>query len=230
MSQDPDYSENFYRHHAQRYAEVSHNFIQSVYTDMSHPALKGDSDLLDRLQELAPSGSRGLDAGCGAGARDVFTLWQRGFDIQGVDAVEENIQEARRLHPEIAERVSIADLRLPLGYPDGSFDFLMCNAVIQHIAPDIAMGITLPEFARVLKPGGVIQLMFKNGSGAATIYDRDYGTDRTFQLYDPCEVVALLAQHGLSVIQEDGDKLGGVMFFTDPKPMEHCVFFARKAG
>ena len=228
MSQSANYSEAFYRQYAQRYAEVSHNFIQSVYIRSSHPALKGDTDLLDRLQEIVPDGSRGLDAGCGAGARDVFYYWQKGYDILGVDAVEENIAEARRLHPEIADRVAVADLRQPLDYPDRSFDFIMCNAVIQHIAPDIALSVTIPEFARLLKSGGVLQLMFKNGDGTATIYDRDYGTYRTFQLYDADEVIGLLAERGLSVIPAEGDKLGGVMYFTDPKPMDHCVFFARK--
>ena len=87
MSTAPDYSESFYRRHAQRYAEVSHNFIQSVYTDASHPNLGGDRDLMDRILELVPPGSRGLDAGCGAGARDVYFYWQRGYDIYGMDAV-----------------------------------------------------------------------------------------------------------------------------------------------
>ena len=170
MSYGPDFSESFYRNHARRYAEVSHNFIQSVYTDASHPAPKGDTDLIDRLQELVPTGSQGLDAGCGSGARDVFFYWQRGYNIYGVDAVQENILEAHRLHPEIASRVSVADLRKPLGYSDGSFDFVLCNAVIQHIEPETALGITLPEFARVLRAGGVLQLMFKHGDGVATVY------------------------------------------------------------
>ena len=228
MSQD--YSETFYRQHARRYAEVSHNFIQSVYIETSHPALTGDTDLLERLQELVPEGSRGLDAGCGAGARDVFYYWQRGYDILGVDAVDENILEARRLHPEIAPRVSVADLRRPLDYPDGSFDFILCNAVIQHIDPDVALGVTVPEFARLLKRGGVLQLMFKTGHGIATVYDRDYAANRTFQLYDPDEVLGLLADRRFSIIPAEGEKLGGVMHFKDPKPMEHCVFFARKEG
>ena len=133
MSASPDFSESFYKEHAQRYAVVSHNFIQSVYSDVSHPGLTGDMALVDRLQELVPKGSRGLDAGCGAGARDVFDYWQKGYDIYGIDAVEENIEEARRLHPEIAERVSVVDLREPLASLDSSFDFVMCNAVIQHI-------------------------------------------------------------------------------------------------
>lgn len=230
MSDSPDFSETFYRRHARRYAEVSHNFIQSVYIESSHPELKGDTDLMDRLRELVAAGSRGLDAGCGAGARDVFFYWERGYDIFGVDAVEENILEARRLHPEIAGRVSVADLNEPLGYPQGSFDFILCNAVIQHIKPDIALGVTLPGFARLLKVGGVLQLMFKTGSGIATVYDRDYGADRTFQLYQADEVVGLLADRGLLVIPTEGDKLGGIMHFKDPKPMDHCVLFARKDG
>ena len=229
MSANPDFSESFYRSHAQRYAEVSHNFIQSVYTDVSHEGLTGDTALIDRLQELVPAGSRGLDAGCGAGARDVFLYWQQGYDIYGIDAVEENVLEAQRLHPEIAGRVSVVDLRKPLAYPDSSFDFVLCNAVIQHIEPAICLGMTLPEFVRVLTTGGVLQLMFKCGSGIATIFDRDYGSDRTFQLYEVDEVLGGLADLGLAVIPEEGEKLGGVMYFKDPKPMDHCVFFARKS-
>ena len=71
--------------------------------------------------------------------------------------------------------------------------------------------------------------MFKVGRGIATVYDKDYGADRTFQLYGVDEVTAVLADHGLSVIPPEGEKLGGVMYFTDPKPMDHCVLFARKA-
>lgn len=230
MTQSPDFSEDFYREHARRYAEVSHNFIQSTYIEASHPGLTGDTDLMERLRELIPPASRGLDAGCGAGARDVYYYWERGYDIRGVDSVEENIQEARRRHPEIADRVALADLRQPLDFPDSGFDFIICNAVIQHIEPEITHGTTLPEFARVLKPGGFLQLMFKNGRGTATVYDRDYASDRTFRLYNTDEVIDRLLDNGLSVVPQEGDKLGGVMFFKDPKPMDHCVLFARKTG
>ncbi|MCE2462417.1 MAG: class I SAM-dependent methyltransferase [Dehalococcoidia bacterium] len=126
-----DYSEEFYRHHARRYAEVAHRLIQSIYIRSSHPALKGDYDLLERLKELTP-GPRGLDAGCGSGARDVYQFWLEGYDIIGIDAVEENILTAKSLHPEIADRVFLADLRVPVDFPDESFDFIVCDAVIQH--------------------------------------------------------------------------------------------------
>ena len=90
--------------------------------------------------------------------------------------------------------------------------------------------VTLPEFARVLGNGGVLQLMFKYGSGIATVYDRDSAADRTFQLYDVDEVLHTIVGQGLSVMPQEGEKLGGVMYFKDPKPMDHCVFLARKEG
>lgn len=220
--------DKFYTSHASRYAEVSHGFIQSVYTNVSHSGLTSDLVIMDRMKELIPSQASGLDAGCGAGARDVFFYWQAGYDVVGVDAVEENIRVARELHPEIAERVSVWDLSKPLEYSDNIFGFVICNAVIQHITPELVRGVTIPELCRVLKPKGMLQLMFKVGEGIKTVYDKDYDSDRTFQLYDAEEIAALLSRLGLEIVQREGAKLGGVMYFTDPKPVDHCLLFARK--
>ena len=138
---------------------------------------------------------------------------------------------ARRLHPEIAGRVSVADLTQPLPFPDSSFDFVMCNAVIQHIEAEPLFGVTLPEFARVLQAGGVLQLLFKCGSGTVTVHDKDYGVDRTFLLYAAQDVVAEVRGHGLEIVESDSPKtLGDLVFFTDVKNIEHCVFWARKRG
>lgn len=223
-----DYSEKFYAHYAGQYAEVSRQLLQSIYIESSHPKLTGDLALIEHLKTLT-SGKRGLDAGCGAGARDVYSLWSDGYNISGIDAVKENIDVAIRLHPEIADRLSVADLRRRLPFPSCSFDFVMCNAVIQHIEPEIVKRVTLPEFCRVLKTGGVLQLMFKNGDGLLTVFDKDYGTERTFQLYDEDEVLLLLNTLGLGLIPSDPeDHLGGRMFFVDPKHVRHCVFYMRK--
>ena len=225
----PDYSTDFYRHHAQEYARVSDQFLQSVYLKSSHTSLKDDWDLWDRLMQLAP-GPRGLDAGCGAGARDVFHAWSLGYDVIGIDSIEENIQAACDLHSEIADRVFLADLRCPLSFEDESFDFVACNAVIQHIEPDVVNGVVLPHFARVLRPGGVLQLMFKCGNDIATVYDRDYGVDRSFRLYHESDVLKTLNGLGMTLIEdEDPEKLAGLMYFTDPKKVNHCVFYARKS-
>ena len=223
-----DYSVDFYKEHAQQYAYVAREFLQSVYVKSSHPALKNDWDAWGRLMELVP-GKRGLDAGCGAGARDVFHLWSEGYDMVGVDAVEENIQVARELHPEIAERVFVADLGQPLPFEDRSFDFVACNAVVQHMEPEVVRDVVLPELARVLRPGGVLQLIVKNGTGVITVFDKDYGVDRTFRLYDEHELLGILQELGMVLIESSSpEELGGFMYFTDPKPVDHCLFFARK--
>ncbi len=224
----PDVSESFYHHHARRYAEVSHSFLQSVYTDVSHAGLHNDWDLLERAKSLTP-GKRCLDAGCGAGARDVYALWQAGYDAYGVDAVPENIEVAREMHAAIADRVAVADLRQPLPFEDLSFDLVLCNAVIQHIPHEDVMAVTLPELVRVLRPAGILQLMFKNGDGVLSLYDAHYAAPRSFLLYDEHAVLAALAGHGMELVapNTEGD-LGGIMYFTDPKGARHCVFHTRK--
>ena len=224
----PDFSEEFYRKYADQYAKVFYDPEHAKFVKSSHEALREEVDLLDRLMELVSTGKRGLDAGC-ATARDTYYLWKLGCDIRGVDAVEENIQLAQERYPDIADRLSVADLRLPLEFPDEDFDFIICNAVIQHIRPEDVFEVTLREFARVLRPGGVLQLMFKNGDGVITIYDPAYEIDRTFQLYDEHELLVRLNSYGLSLIEvEEPNRLGGIMYFSDPKPMEHCVFYVRK--
>ncbi len=222
---------DFYKVHAQRYSQLSHEFTHSVYTGSSHPALKGDMDLLNRVTELT-WGKRGLDAGWGAGARDVHMLHTQGYDVYGIDAVEENISLGRELHPEIADKLTVAGLREPLSFGSGFFDFVLCNAVIQHLTPEVAETTTIPELARVLAPGGALQLMFKTGSGVATVSDQAYGADgvdRSFQLYDEHRLLSILEDCGCSLVEPEGSgDLGGMLYFSDPKPMRYCAFWVKK--
>ena len=64
-----------------------------------------------------------------------------------------------------------------------------------------------------------------------TVFDRDYGVERTVRLYDEREVLEVLQEHGMVLIEADSaDTLGGFLYFTDLKPVDHCLFFARKAA
>ena len=220
-------SREFYKQNATRYSKVFHEFIQSDFSNISHAELADELNIIKRMKKLIPLGARGLDAGCGAGARDVYLYWKDSYDMFGFDAGEENIAMAKSQHPEIADRVFVGNLNNPIPYEDCSFDFLTCNAVIQHIERDIVMGFVLPEFARVLRPGGILQLMFKVGTGDITIYDRDYGVDRFFRLYSIDQILPKLEKLGMEIIEEEKEGLGGVMYFTDTKPIEHCLLFAR---
>ena len=73
--------------------------------------------------------------------------------------------------------------------------------------------------------------MFKCGHDIATVFDSDYGVNRSFRLYHESDVVEILNGLGMTVIEDDDpEKLAGLMYFTDPKKVDHCVFFARKSG
>ena len=220
------FSLEFYRERANEYAA-----LRQVFANRSHPDFREDRDLYRRLAELAPSG-RGLDAGCGAGALEMSYLVELGFEMFGLDEVAENIQVARRHHPEFAGRLRVADIQDPLPFDDSSFEVVLCNAVIQHVPRDAVFDSVLPEFARVLRPGGVLQLMFKPGCGVETAVDGAYGSAgvaRSFVLYDEREVLEALATLGLRLVEEGPDgKMGGLLYFDDNKPMRHCVFWARK--
>ena len=220
------FSLEFYRERASEYAA-----LRQVFANRSHPAFREDRDLYRRLAELAPPGP-GLDAGCGPGALEMSYLAELGFEMSGLDAVKENIEVARSLRPEFADRLRVADLRDPLLFEDSCFEVVLCNAVIQHIQPDVVFGRVLPEFARVLRSGGVLQLMFKPGQGEQTAADGAYGASgvtRNYQLYDEQELLAALSALGLRLMEERSDgKLGGLIYFDDNKPMRHCVFWTRK--
>jgi hypothetical protein len=86
----------------------------------------------------------------------------------------------------------------------------------------------LPEFVRLLKQGGVLQLQFKSGTGDIAIYDKDYDENRSFRLFSSDEIVARLEELGMEIVPEEDGNLGGIMFFTDTKPVEHCLVFARR--
>ena len=68
-------------------------------------------------------------------------------------------------------RLQVADIKDPLPFDDSCFEIVLCNAVIQHVPRDTVFNRVLPEFARVLRTGGVLQLMFKPGSGVGTAVD-----------------------------------------------------------
>ena len=202
---------------------------QSVWTVHSHPKLTDEMAAFERLKELVETGARGLDAGCGAGARDVHLLGLAGFDMIGVDVVPENIEVSKQLHPELADRVSVADLGEPLPFADASFDFAMCESVFQHMDDHAVLEVCLPELARVVRPGGVIQLLFKRGEGTVTILDPKYNAERSFRLYDEAEVLAALGRHGVTLIEaETPEELGGLLYVQDHREIPMCLMWCRK--
>jgi SAM-dependent methyltransferase len=151
-----------------------------------------------------------------------------GYDMFGVDAVCEGLRLATDLQPRLMGRLVCHDVRQGIPFDDDEFDFVMCNSVIQHLAPSEVYGMLFPELVRVLKPGGVCLLHFKWGSGTWTVMDPDYaGAIRSFLLYEPEEVVRFFRDRGLTVIPKEEGKLGGIIKAQDTKASPECVLWLR---
>lgn len=114
----------------------------------SHVAV--EADLL--AQALSP-GARVLDAGCGrrtrlADHRDQIS------ELVGIDVDE----DACAANEALDSRV-VTDLCTTLPFPDGSFDVVYSNFVIEHLEkPPVAFA----EWRRVLRPGGALIVLTSN--------------------------------------------------------------------
>ena len=94
-----------------------------------------------------------LDAGCGDG-RNLVWLAARGAEVHAVDHDPAAVERVARLGVP-ADRVHVGELD-DLPYDDGSFDAVLCNAVL-HFADDEAhFERMVDELARVTRPGGLL--------------------------------------------------------------------------
>jgi len=106
------------------------------------------------------AGLRVLDAGCGTGGYLRWLLDTGSFaGAAGVDVATAAIELAR-------ERIPEADLHVAalaeLPFPDGSFELVVTNDVLQHV-DEAELGASYAELHRVLAPGGTL-LVRTNGS------------------------------------------------------------------
>ena len=110
-------------------------------------------NMLDWLEPK--EGEKILDIACGGGALSL-KIAEKGFEVYGVDLLEDAINRAKRL----AEREKIACAfkvgnAEDLPYPDRYFDKAVCSSSLEHFKDDIK---ALKEMHRVLKPSGSVVL------------------------------------------------------------------------
>ncbi len=104
--------------------------------------------------ELAGGETTLLDFGCGPGRFTGGLAQLIGGQAVGVDPIQ-HLLDIAPAAPATEYRVS-RDGRIPLA--DGSVDVIWCCLVLGGIAED-ALPATVAEFARVLKPGGLLFLV-----------------------------------------------------------------------
>ncbi|MDX2033311.1 MAG: class I SAM-dependent methyltransferase [Blastocatellia bacterium] len=119
-----------------------------------------DIYLFDQLLKgaIAP-GASVLDAGCGGGRNLVYFL-RNEFEVFGVDASAEAIEQARGLAAMLApgfspENFQIADVAA-LPFPDARFDLVISSAVLHFARDERHFDRMVDEMWRVLKPGGML--------------------------------------------------------------------------
>jgi len=96
-----------------------------------------------------------LDLGCGNGGplRNFIQYGALPENLYGIDLLEDKIEQARMLSPNIDFRCDNAE---ELPYEDESFDIVMQFTVFTSILDDGMKRNIASEMLRVLKPGGII--------------------------------------------------------------------------
>jgi 2-polyprenyl-6-hydroxyphenyl methylase/3-demethylubiquinone-9 3-methyltransferase len=120
------------------------------------------SVLLKCLQGRDLAGTVWLDAGCGTGTLARW-LAARGCSVLGVDAAAEMVAAAAVTvkAQNCSDRLSFVqiDTIARLALDDNLLDGILCSSVLEYV-PD--PGACLTEFARVLKPGGLLLVSIPN--------------------------------------------------------------------
>jgi SAM-dependent methyltransferase len=117
----------------------------------------GQERRLAMVMDTAPwsSSRRVLEVGCGVGLY-LQRLAEHAASTVGVEFEPDRARRARSVNPTAAV-VNAANEALP--FPDRSFDLVLTNEVIEHVADDRR---SAEELVRVLRPGGRIVLFCPN--------------------------------------------------------------------
>ncbi|MFH1086067.1 MAG: class I SAM-dependent methyltransferase [Chloroflexota bacterium] len=124
---------------------------------LGHPSYvwrAGQERRLRLIQQHVPlQGARILDVGCGLGLY-VERLSKHSDQVFGVDIDGDRARAAGAGVPHVCQASAEA-----LPFPDGCFDVVLSNEVLEHVGDEVA---ALGEAVRVLRPGGKLVLMVPN--------------------------------------------------------------------
>ena len=151
------------RHYDAQYGRFSSDLYASIRREAFGEDIGQNSWLTSDEHDLfidwmsLTNDSRVLDVACGSGHTTLRIASRTGCAVQGVDIHENAIAEARSAAQErgLAPRAGfeVHDASKALPFSDAVFDALICIDAINHL-PN--RPVVLGEWARVLKPGGVL--------------------------------------------------------------------------
>ena len=127
------------------------DWVHTLLGESFHP---GGADLSARLIRglHLPPNARVLDVACGIGTTARLLARDFSLNVVGLDASAVNVTKAEGLlRGETATFVTADAARVP--FPDDSFDAVVCECAVSTFADQPGV---VAEFARVLRPGGVV--------------------------------------------------------------------------
>jgi SAM-dependent methyltransferase len=143
-----------------------------------------------------------LDVACGAGGPGLYLARVSGCSVTGVDREADGLVNARRLARESGvgarARFVQADASLPLPFPDGSFDAILCLDALNHLPGRAGV---FADWARLLAPGGRL-LVTDPVTITGLVASQELATRSSIGYFDfapPGEDERLLATAGLRV-------------------------------
>ena len=174
--------------------------------DAMHPS---DRELIGTWGDQAVGPA--IDAGCGPGHWTDF-LARRGVDIRGVDLTPAFIEYARGRYPDLRFATGSVDA---LDASDASLGGVLAWYSLIHHAPD-AIGSTLDEIARVLRPGGLLLTGFFEGSAVEAF---DHAVTTAYR-WPVAELSERLRASGFEIVETHTR--------TSPDARPHAAIVARR--
>ena len=156
-----------------------------------------------------------LEIGCGSG-RDASLMYKNGYDVLAIDGSREMIAEAKRCHPELADRLKVIKIPDALCLEPSSFDGVYSIATLMHLNKSI-IDQTIEKVAMILKEGS--KFLFSVSLQRDDVDDQ--GKDekgRHFTTMSKDEWVTCCDKYGLklehSEITSDGLDRDGIVWLT----------------
>lgn len=138
------------------YDRIADEYARRIYDELRHKPF--DKEILNRFVARVAERGEVCDMGCGPGQIARY-LHERGAKVFGIDISPRMVEEARRLNPDI--RFEVGDMMgLPLN--DSVLAGITAFYAIVNIDPG-ALPLVFREMNRVLRPGGLLLLVFHIG-------------------------------------------------------------------
>ncbi|MFW9924343.1 MAG: class I SAM-dependent methyltransferase [Candidatus Thorarchaeota archaeon] len=151
--------------------------------------------LLPDFMKRIPTGSRILDAGCGAGDRITRILAEK-FKVVGVDISKNQIEAARNILPYCE---FICQDMTTLTFPKEYFDGIVSYHAIPHIPREEHKAL-VENFYHMLKKGGYTLLCFGTNDVPGTTIDDYFGVKMYWSSFDTGTNIELMKTIGFHVV------------------------------